>query len=304
MENNSLDFLVKKNRISDIITAHIFKICAVISIFVTAGIISVLLVETVAFFKEVSFKQFFLDTQWTPLFTIKRFGIWALISGTFLTSFISMIIAIPMGIFSAIFMSEFLPEKIRKILKPIIEILAGIPTVVYGYFALTFVTPLLQKIIPGLSGFNSLSAGIVMGIMIFPIITSLSEDAIYAVPSIIKEGALALGSSKLKMIFKVIIPTASSGIIASIILGISRAIGETMLVVIAAGQQPNFTLDPRVPIETMTAYIVQVSLGDTPHGTLEYNTIFAVGMVLFLSTLLFNLIAFFLRKNILKGGQL
>lgn len=274
---------------------------ALISILVTLGIVVVLLSETVQFFQKVSLKQFFFDTQWTPLFTNKHFGIWALVSGTALTSFFAMITALPLGLLIAIYLSEFAKERVRKILKPTLEVLAGIPTVVYGYFALTFMTPILQKFLPALAGFNALSPGIVMGIMITPIVASISEDSIYAVPSTLREGAYALGGSRLRSIFRVIIPTAFSGIIASFVLGISRAIGETMIVAIAAGQQPRFTFDPTVPIETMTAYIVQVSLGDTPHGTIEYNTIFAVGMTLFLFTLVFNLIAFGLRRKILKG---
>lgn len=276
-------------------------VCAAVSVAVTAGIILTLLMETIGFFRIVSIKEFFADTQWTPLFVNKHFGIWALVSGTVLTSFFAMITAIPLGLMSAIYLSEYSPDRIRKVLKPSLEVLAGIPTVVYGYFALTFVTPLLQKFVPGLAGFNAVSPGIVMGIMITPIVASLSEDAIYSVPLSLREGALALGGSKLRTIFRVVLPTAFSGIAASFILGISRAIGETMIVTIAAGQQPRFTLDPRVPIETMTAYIVQVSLGDTPHGTIEYNTIFAVGMLLFLMTLFFNVIAHFMKRRFLRG---
>lgn len=276
-------------------------LCAMVSIIVTLGIVFILFSETASFFKSVSMKQFFLDTQWTPLFAKKHFGIWALISGTVLTSFIAMVTALPLGLLAAIYLSEFARERARKILKPTLEMLAGIPTIIYGYFALTFITPLLQKLIPNLAGFNALSPGIVMGIMITPIIASISEDAIYAVPVTLREGAYALGGSKLRAIFRVILPTAFSGIAASFVLGISRAIGETMIVTIAAGLQPRFTLNPLVPIETMTAYIVQVSLGDTPHGTIEYSTIFAVGMMLFLMTLVFNLIAFMLRRKIIKG---
>jgi phosphate transport system permease protein len=283
------------------ISAALFA-CAAVSIVVTAGIVAVLLFETAGFFKEVTFAQFFLDTQWTPHFAQKHFGIWPLVAGTALTSFFAMITAVPMGLLVAVFLSEYAPERVRRILKPVIEILAGIPTVVYGYFALTFVTPLLQKFIPDLAGFNSLGPGLVMGIMITPIVASLSEDAIYSVPSSLREGALALGATRLRTLRHVILPTAFSGIAASFILGISRAVGETMIVAIAAGQQPVLTLDPRVPIETMTAYIVQVSLGDTPHGSLEYSTIFVVGSMLFILTLAFNLAALYLRKKILKGA--
>ena len=205
---------------------------------------------------------------------------------------------------AAVYLAEFATERVRKILKPALEILAGVPTVVYGFFALTFVTPILQAIIPGLAGFNALGAGLVMGIMILPVVASLSEDAIYAVPPSLKEGAYALGAGKLPTIRRVILPTAFSGIAAAVILGLSRAIGETMIVAIAAGQQPRLTLDPRVPVETMTAYIVQVSLGDTPQGTLEYRTLFAVGLSLFLLTFVLNVISFRLRKRVLRGGAL
>lgn len=271
------------------------------SIVTTLGIIGVLLGETVAFFKEVSFAQFFADTQWTPLFAQKHFGIWPLVTATLLTTTVAVVTALGLGLLAAVYLSEFARERVRKVLKPLLEILAGVPTVVYGYFALTFVTPLLQKFIPGLAGFNALGPGLVMGVMIMPIIASLSEDAVYAVPASLREGAYALGASRLSAIFRVILPSAFSGIAAAVILGVSRAVGETMIVAIAAGQQPRFTLDPRVPIETLTAYIVQVSLGDTPTGTLEYRTIFAVGMTLFLMTLVLNLFAFRLRQRILKG---
>jgi phosphate transport system permease protein len=277
--------------------------CAAISVLTTAGIILVLIVESVGFFGEVSPAQFFGDTEWTPLFAQKRFGIWALVSGTVLTSFFAIVTAVPLGLLGAIYLSEFAPPRLRQALKPVMELLAGIPTVVYGYFALTIVTPILQWIVPGLAGFNALSPGIVMGIMILPTIASLSEDAIYAVPNGLREAAYALGGGKLRTIFRVVLPTAISGIGASIILGISRAVGETMIVAIAAGQQPRFTLDPRVPVETMTAYIVQVSLGDTPAGTLEYKAIFVVGMSLFIFTLVLNTAAFGLRRRVLKGGR-
>ena len=301
MDNRKPDLLQSRSLTERWISAALFA-CAAMSVAVTAGIIMVLFFETVEFFRQVPLSEFFFDTQWTPLFDQKHFGIWPLIAGTALTSFFAMIVAVPMGILIAIFLSEFAPERLRRILKPVLEVLAGVPTVVYGYFALTFVTPLLQGFIPELAGFNSLSPGLVMGIMITPIVASLSEDAIYSVPGSLREGAIALGGNRLRAIRHVILPTAFSGIAASFILGISRAIGETMIVAIAAGQQPVLTLDPRVPIETMTAYIVQVSLGDTPHGTLEYNTIFAVGAMLFVMTLAFNLLALYLRRKLLKGA--
>ena len=263
--------------------------CGLLSIFTTAGIVAVLAFETFAFFREVSLAQFFGDTQWTPLFVDKHFGIWPLLGGTLLTSGIAITVALPFGLLAAIYLSEFARDRFRRTVKPALEILAGVPTIVYGYFALVVLTPLLQSVVPGLAGFNSLSAGIVMGIMIIPMISSLSEDAIFAVPNFLREGALALGATKLQTIFRVVLPSAFSGIAASVILAISRAVGETMIVAIAAGQQPRLTADPRVPIETMTAYIVQVSMGDTPAGTLEYRSIFVVGSTLFLMTLGMNM---------------
>jgi phosphate transport system permease protein len=208
-----------------------------------------------------------------------------------------MIVALPMGLLSAIYLSEYAPEQVRRVVKPVLEILAGVPTVVYGYFALMFVTPVLQQIIPGLSGFNALSPGIVMGIMILPLVSSLSEDAMRAVPRGLREGSYALGATRMQTSLSVVVPAAFSGITAASILAVSRAIGETMIVAIAAGQQPRLTSNPLVPIETMTAYIVQVSLGDTPQGTLEYRTIFAVGMLLFLMTFTLNLISTWLRER-------
>jgi phosphate transport system permease protein len=296
--------LLRRRPVFERAIAGFLFVCAAISVSTTAGIVIVLVGQTVAFFREVSLRQFFGDTQWTPLFAQKHFGIWALVSGTVLTSLIAISTAVPFGLLAAIYLSEYASDSIRRVLKPAMEILAGIPTIVYGYFALTFMTPLLQRIVPGLAGFNALGPGIVMGIMIVPIVASLSEDAIHAVPESLREGAYALGAAKLATIRRVIVPSAFSGIGASIIIGISRAIGETMIVAIAAGQQPRFTLDPRVPVETMTAYIVQVSLGDTPTGTLEYHTIFAVGMTLFVFTLVLNLISFRLRERVLKGASL
>jgi phosphate transport system permease protein len=274
--------------------------CGILSILTTAGILFVLVFETVGFFREVSPVQFFFDTQWTPLFAEKHFGIWPLVCGTFLTSVIAMLVAMPIGSLSAVYLSEYAPDKVRRGLKPALEVLAGIPTVVYGYFALLFITPILQKLLP-LSGFNSLSPGIVMGIMILPIVSSLSEDAMYAVPQSLREGAYALGARKLHVSFLVVVPAAFSGITAAFLLGVSRAIGETMIVAIAAGQQPRLTLNPLVPIETMTAYIVQVSLGDTPHGTLEYHTIFVVGMALFVSTFSLNVFSHWLRRRYVEA---
>ena len=281
-----------------------FLLCATVSILTTAGIILVLAVETFGFFQEVSVWEFLTGTQWTPLFADKQFGILPLLSGTLLTTGIALSVAIPFGLLAAIYLSEFAGPKVRRTLKPLLEILAGVPTVVYGYFALTAVTPVLQQVVPGLAGFNALSAGIVMGVMILPIIASLSEDALHAVPMGLREGSFALGADRISTIFRVVVPAAFSGIAASVILGISRAIGETMIVAIAAGLQPRLTFDPRVPVETMTAYIVQVSMGDTPTGTTAYRTIFAVGTALFLMTLFLNVVSHRRRQRIRKGGVL
>ena len=270
---------------------------ALFSIFITAGIIAVLFFETFEFFKEVSIIEFLTDTQWTPLFAEKHFGILPLFAGTLLTTLIAVIVAIPIGLTSAIYLSEYASDRVRTAVKPALEILAAIPTVVYGYFALLLVTPALQMIFPDLSGFNALSPGIVMGIMIIPIISSLSEDAMHAVPMGLREGAYALGSTRLQVALRVVVPAAFSGIAASFILGISRAVGETMIVAIAAGQQPRLTMNPFVPVETVTAYIVQVSLGDTPTGTLEYRTIFAVGISLFVVTFGLNMVSYWFRKR-------
>jgi phosphate transport system permease protein len=268
-----------------------------ISVVTSAGIIVVLSVETVGFFNEVSLADFLGDTEWTPLFAEKHFGVWPLVAGTLLTSAIAISVALPLGLLAAIYLSEFAAERLRRVLKPALEILAGIPTIVYGYFALVFITPFLQEFVPDLAGFNSLGPGIVMGIMIMPMISSLGEDALFAVPRGLREGACALGAARLPTIFRVVLPSAFSGIGAAVILAVSRAIGETMIVAIAAGQQPRLTLDPRVPVETVTAYIVQVSMGDTPTGTLEYRTIFVVGSVLFLMSLCMNLASERLRRR-------
>lgn len=270
---------------------------ALLSVFITLGIIGVLLFETLSFFGEVSIIDFLTDTQWTPLFADKHFGILPLFAGTFLTTAIAMAVSLPIGLISAIYLSEYASDRVRTTIKPLLEILAAVPTVVYGYFALLFVTPLLQKFFPELSGFNALSPGIVMGIMIIPIISSLSEDAMHAVPIGLREGGYALGSTRLQVALRVVLPAAFSGVAASFILGISRAVGETMIVAVAAGLQPRLTLNPFVPIETVTAYIVQVSMGDTPYGTLEYRTIFAAGMSLFVVTFVLNMISYSLRKR-------
>lgn len=269
----------------------VLMICSAVSIFTTVGIVSVLLFEAILFFQEVSIFEFFGSTRWTPLFSSKSFGVWPLITATMLTSVGAMIVALPLGLLSAIYLAEYAPDRVRRIIKPVLEILAGIPTVVYGYFALLFVTPILRQISDDISVFNGLSASIVMGIMILPMVSSLSEDAMQSVPRSLREGAYALGATKLEVATRVVVPAALSGIVAAFILAMSRAIGETMIVTIAAGQNPNFTFSPFVPIETMTAYIVQVSLGDSPTGTIEFKTIFAVGLTLFFITLAMNLLS-------------
>jgi phosphate transport system permease protein len=286
-----------KGRLGEWVIERLLFACAALSVLTTAGIIAVLALETVGFLAEVSVVEFLTGTEWTPLFANKHFGVLPLVVGTMLVSAIAMVVALPMGLLSAIYLSEYAPAGFRRVVKPILEVLAGVPTVVYGYFALMFVTPLLQRFIPQLAGFNALSPGIVMGIMILPLVSSLSEDAMRAVPQGLREGAYALGATRMQTALNVVVPAAFSGITAASILAVSRAIGETMIVAIAAGQQPRLTMNPFVPIETMTAYIVQVSLGDTPQGTLEYRTIFAVGMLLFLMTFGLNLVSTWLRER-------
>ncbi|MBT97392.1 MAG: phosphate ABC transporter permease subunit PstC [Dehalococcoidia bacterium] len=264
-----------------------------LSVLITVGIVAVLLAEAITFFADVSVFEFLTGTRWTPLFSSKQFGVLALVAGTTLTAVMAMVVALPLGLLSAIYLSEYAPNSVRKVVKPILEVLAGIPTVVYGYFALLFVTPILRSISGDISVFNAMSASIVMGIMILPMVSSLSEDAMRSVPRNLREGAYALGSTKLEVSTLVVVPAALSGIVAAFILAVSRAIGETMIVTIAAGQNPTFTLNPFVPIETMTAYIVQVSQGDAPAGSIEFKTVFAVALLLFTITLLMNLLSQF-----------
>ena len=271
---------------------------AVISVLTTFSIVFTLIFETVEFFNRVSFAQFFLSTEWLP-FSNKEplYGIWALIAGTLKVTFIAVIVAVPLGLGAAIYLSEFASDKVRRIVKPILEVLAGVPTIVYGFFALTFITPLLQSFMPNLKLFNAISPGIVVGIMIIPMIASLTEDALTAVPQSLREGALALGSTKFEVAIKVVLPAAISGIIASIVLAISRAIGETMIVAVAGGSTPNMSWDVTSSIQTMTAYIVQVSQGDAGFGTTIYYSIYAVGFTSLLFTLLMNIIAFYVEKR-------
>jgi phosphate transport system permease protein len=294
---NKQGFSMKLTKFNEFIVPKLFFLCAVSSILVTFGIIYILLKETIHFFGVVSIFEFLTNPQWTPLFEPRNFGILPLVSGSVLIAVIASIVAIPIGLASAIFLSEYAPDRVRRIIKPILEVLAGVPTIVYGFFALTFVTPILRYFIPELGFFNALSAGIVVGIMIIPMIASLSEDAMSAVPRAMREGAYALGSTRLEVAIKIVVPAALSGIIASFVLAISRAIGETMIVTIAAGAMSNLTFNPLDQVQTLTAYIVQVSLGDTPYGSISYYTVYAVGMTLFVITFVMNIIANWIAKR-------
>ncbi len=267
------------------------------SIAVTLGIVYVLVSESFHFFQHVSMWDFLTDTQWTPLFDDAHYGIMVLLSGTIVSSGVALAVAVPLGIIIAIYLSEFAPFTVREVAKPFLELLGGIPTVVYGYFALLFVTPLLQKIIPGLPGFNLLSAGLVMGIMIIPYVSSVSEDAMRAVPMSMREGSYAMGATRFQTAIRVVTPAALSGISAAFILGVSRAVGETMILAVAGGMQPNLTWNPTEPAATITSFIVQVALGDLPHGSIGYQTIFAAGLTLMILTLLFNILGHFLTRK-------
>jgi phosphate transport system permease protein len=272
-------------------------LAASVSVFVTLGIVYILLRESWEFFRHVPVADFLTDTQWTPLFADAHFGIMVLLSGTLVSSGVALAVAIPIGTVIAVYLSEFATPRVREVAKPILELLSGVPTIVYGYFALLFVTPLLQKLVPSLPGFNLLSAGLVMGIMIIPYVSSISEDAMRAVPMSLREGAYAMGGTRLYTALTVVIPSAFSGIAAAYILGISRAVGETMILAVAAGMQPNLTWNPLEPAATITAYIVQVALGDLPHGSVGYQTIFAAGLTLMLLTLFFNIVGYWLRRR-------
>jgi phosphate transport system permease protein len=272
-------------------------LAALVSVFTTAGIVYILVKESVVFFQHVPLADFLTDRQWTPLFDDAHFGIVVLLSGTLTSSLVALSVAIPLGTIIAIYLSEFAPHRLRETVKPVLEMLGGVPTIVYGYFALLFLTPLLQRLIPGLPGFNLLSAGIVMGIMIIPYVSSISEDAMRAVPMSLREGSYAMGATRLQTALKVVVPAAFSGIASAYILGISRAVGETMILAVAAGMQPNLTFNPLEPAATITAFIVQVALGDLPHGSVGYQTIFAAGLTLMVLTLGCNLAGHVLRKR-------
>ncbi len=290
---SSLRYRKHRDRVIELILLA----AALVAVFTTLAIVFILVYESAAFFEHVSIKDFLTDKQWTPLFDDAHYGIMPLVSGTLTVTFVALLVAIPLGTIIAIYLSEFATHRMRETVKPILELLGAVPTVVYGYFALLMVTPFLQKLIPGLPGFNMLSAGLVMGIMIVPYISSISEDAMRSVPMALREGSYAMGATRLQTALRVVVPAAFSGIAAAYILGISRAIGETMIVAVAAGMQPNLTLDPTQPAATITSYIVQVAKGDLPHGSVGYQTIFAAGLTLFLLTLMFNLAGFWLRRR-------
>ena len=291
-----LGYSYRRNLRERFIEALLF-LMAFASVAITLAIVAMLVKESYAFFQHVSIWDFLTDTQWTPLFDDAHYGILPLVSGTLVSSTVALLVAIPLGTIIAIYLSEFAPFAVREIAKPFLELLGGVPTIVYGYFALLFVTPLLQRIFPELPGFSLLSAGLVMGIMIIPYVSSLSEDAMRAVPMSMREGSYAMGATRFQTAIRVVMPAAYSGIAAAYILGISRAVGETMVVAVAAGMQPNLTWNPMEPAATITAYIVQVSLGDLPHGSIGYQTIFAAGLTLLLMTLIFNIIGHVLRKR-------
>ncbi|TXI73107.1 MAG: phosphate ABC transporter permease subunit PstC [Dokdonella sp.] len=287
----------RRHRLAERIIEGLLFCAALVSVLTTVAIVGVLAWESILFFRTVSLFDFLTDTQWTPLFDDAHFGILALLSGTLTTTLVALLLAIPLGTVLAVYLSEFAPFRVREAAKPLLELLGGVPTIVYGYFALLFLTPLLQRIHPDLPGFNMLSAGLVMGVMIVPYVSSLSEDAMRAVPMTLREASYAMGATRLQTALFVVTPAALSGLASSYILGISRAVGETMVVAIAAGMQPNFTFNPAEPAATITAYIVQVALGDLPHGSLGYQTIFAAGLTLLLITLLFNIAGHVLRKR-------
>ena len=270
---------------------------ALVAVFTTLAIVVVLVRESLPFFEHVTLREFLTDTMWTPLFADARYGILPLVAGTLVTTMVALAVAIPAGTIIAIYLSEFAPFRLREIVKPALELLGAVPTVVYGYFALMMVTPFLQKLIPGLPGFNMLSAGLVIGIMIIPYVASVSEDAMRAVPNYMREGSYAMGATRFQTSIRVVVPGALSGIAAAYILGISRAVGETMVVAVAAGLQPNLTWNPTEPAATITAFIVQVSLGDLPHDSIGYQSIFAAGLVLMLMTLIFNIAGFTLTRR-------
>jgi phosphate transport system permease protein len=284
-------------RFIEFLMPKLLLIISLLSVITTVGIVIILVTEASGFFKAVSIVEFLTNPKWTPLFTSKNFGVMPLVAGTMMVTLGACVVAVPLGIGSAIYLSEYAPDKIRRSVKPVLEVLAGIPTIVYGFFALTVVTPFLKIFFPSITLFNALSASIVVGIMILPMISSLSEDAMSSVPKNIRNAAYALGSTKFEVALKVVFPASLSGIIASIVLALSRAVGETMIVALAAGALPNLKFDYLASIQTMTAYIVQISKGDTPHGSIEYLTIFAVGLTLFVITFAMNIFAKYITER-------
>jgi len=290
---SSLAYRMYRDRVVELVLLA----CALVAVFTTIAIVVILVVESSYFFEHVTIREFLTDTMWTPLFEDAHYGIMPLVSGTLTVTFVALLVAIPLGTIIAIYLSEFATHRVRETVKPVLELLGAVPTVVYGYFALLMVTPFLQQFMPNLPGFNMLSAGLVIGLMIVPYVASVSEDAMRAVPRYMREGSYAMGATRLQTALRVVVPGAFSGIAAAYILGISRAIGETMVVAIAAGMQPTLTFNPTEPAATITAYIVQVSLGDLPHDSIGYQSIFAAGLVLMLMTLVFNVIGFFLTRR-------
>jgi phosphate transport system permease protein len=288
---------LRYRKLRDRLVELVLLAAGLVAVFTTVAIVVILVYESSSFFEHVSIKDFLTDTMWTPLFADARYGILPLVAGTVTTTFVGLAVAIPLGTIIAIYLSEYAPNRLREVVKPLLELLGAVPTVVYGYFALLMVTPLLQKFFPELPGFNMLSAGLVIGLMIVPYVASVSEDAMRAVPRYMREGSYAMGATRMQTASRVVIPGAFSGLAAAYILGISRAVGETMVVAIAAGMQPNLTFNPTEPAATITAYIVQVSLGDLPHDSIGYQSIFAAGLVLMLITLVFNVLGYFLTRK-------
>jgi phosphate transport system permease protein len=288
---------LRYRKMRDRIIELILLAAGLVAVFTTVAIVFILVYESSYFFEHVTIREFLTDTMWTPLFADARYGIAPLVAGTLTVTGVGLLVAIPLGTIIAIYLSEFAPHRVRETVKPVLELLGAVPTVVYGYFALMMVTPLLQKFIPGLPGFNMLSAGLVIGLMIVPYVASVSEDAMRAVPRYMREGSYAMGATKMQTALRVVVPGAFSGIAAAYILGISRAVGETMVVAIAAGMMPNLTFNPTEQAATITAYIVQVSLGDLPHDSIGYQSIFAAGLVLMIMTLVLNVIGFFLTRR-------
>ncbi len=287
----------KLRKLREKLVELVLFLAAASSVFVTLAIVWILVSESLPFFQNVPLKLFLTDTEWTPLFDNPRYGILPLLSGTLLSTAIALVVAIPLGTITAAFLSEYIRPRYREVLKPILEMLAAVPTVVYGYFALLFVTPLLQNIFPSIQGFNILSAGLVIGVMIIPYVSSLSEDAMRAVPNHLREASVAMGANQFQTTFRVVIPSAFSGLTSAYILAISRALGETMVVAVAAGNQPNLTMDPTQPAATITAFIVQVSQGDLPHGSIGYQSIYVAGLTLFVITLIFNILGLWIRQR-------